>query len=290
MIHIRFIFCCVIALTLAINLFLTVDLASAAQLTLSWNDASDNEDGFGIQRRTSTSGVFQQIASVSSNVSTYTDPNLASSTTYCYRVFAFNSAGNSAYTNEICGTTLATSFTLAVAKSGNGTISSSPLGVACGNDCSEAYVGGTAVTLSATPASGSAFAGWSGAGCSTASPNVSFTITGNMACTATFNLIPTYVLTVNRTGNGTVTSSPGGINCGTTCTATLNSGTVVTLTATPASGSSFAGWTGNADCTDGSVTVTAAMTCTATFSSAFALNTKVVNEVTSSGTAGGRDH
>ena len=76
MIHIRFIFCCMIALTLALDLFISVDLAGAAQLTLSWNDASDNEDGFGIERRSGTSGAFQHIASVSSNVSTYTDPEL----------------------------------------------------------------------------------------------------------------------------------------------------------------------------------------------------------------------
>lgn len=284
----RSVFWFILALALVSDLF-TSNIASAAQLTLSWTDASDNEDGFGVERKTGTSGTFARVASLSSNVSTYTDANLASSTTYCYRVNAFNTAGSSAYTNEICGTTLAASFTLNVAKSGNGTISSSPLGIACGNDCSEAYVGGTAVTLSATPASGSTFAGWSGAGCSTASPNVSFTITGNMTCTATFNLITTYTLTVTRagTGSGTVSSNPGTINCGSTCTTVLNSGTAVTLTATPVSGSTFGGWSGNCT-TAGTVTMTGNMGCTATFnSSGYTLTTSVVNEVSSSGTAGG---
>ena len=44
------------------------------------------------------------IATVGPNVTSYSDSSLANSTTYCYRVNAFNSAGNSAYTNEACGT------------------------------------------------------------------------------------------------------------------------------------------------------------------------------------------
>lgn len=56
----------------------------------------------------------------------------------------------------------------------------------------------------------------------------------------------TVTLTVAKTGtgNGTVTSSPPGINCGTTCAASFNSGTLVTLTASPISGDIFTGWTG----------------------------------------------
>jgi len=58
----------------------------------------------------------------------------------------------------------------------------------------------------------------------------------------------TAVLSVSKSnllvGTGTVTSSPAGINCGGTCSASYNTGTVVLLTATPDFLSSFNGWTG----------------------------------------------
>ncbi len=82
--------------------------------------------------------------------------------------------------------------------------------------------------------------------------------------------IPTpYTLTVNKngTGSGTVLSSDGGIDCGADCTEAYLAGTVVTLTAIPDAGSTFAGWTGGGcsgtgDCT---VTMNATTTVTATF-------------------------
>ena len=62
--------------------------------------------------------------------------------------------------------------------------------------------------------------------------------------TATFTNKP--VLTVSKSGNGqgTVTSSPAGINCGGDCNEPYAQGTSVTLTADPAPDSTFGGWTG----------------------------------------------
>jgi hypothetical protein len=76
-----------------------------------------------------------------------------------------------------------------------------------------------------------------------------------------------FTLTVIKSGNGsgTVTSDPAGIDCGRTCQASFNSGTSVTLTPRAALNSTFAGWSGDPDCTDGSVTMNANKTCTATF-------------------------
>jgi len=54
---------------------------------------------------------------------------------------------------------------------------------------------------------------------------------------------PTLTVTFAGAGAGTVTSSPPGLGCATTCSASFPSGTTVTLTATP-NGSTFGGWAG----------------------------------------------
>src|SRR5436190_1603714 len=79
-----------------------------------------------------------------------------------------------------------------------------------------------------------------------------------------------WALTVSTagTGTGTVSSSDGLINsCSGTCTATYNSGTSVTLTATPDAGSIFTGWTGCDTVLDTTCTVSmsASRSVTATF-------------------------
>jgi uncharacterized repeat protein (TIGR02543 family) len=83
----------------------------------------------------------------------------------------------------------------------------------------------------------------------------------------------TSLLTVALSGSGTVTSAPGGINCGTSCSASYASGTNVTLTASAATGYSFSGWIGacsgtSAGCT---VSMSAARSVAATFSQNVAL-------------------
>lgn len=76
-----------------------------------------------------------------------------------------------------------------------------------------------------------------------------------------------YTLTVSKSGSGsgTVTSSPAGIDCGTDCSQVYGSGLIITLSATAAAGSTFAGWSGDADCADGIVTMDANKNCIATF-------------------------
>jgi uncharacterized protein (DUF2141 family) len=165
------------------------------------------------------------------------------------------------------------SYTLGVSRagSGSGTVTSSPTGISCGSTCSHAYTSGTKVTLTASPASGSTFAGWSGACSGTGSCTV--TMTAAESVTATFNSVPppSYTLGVSRagSGSGTVTSSPTGISCGSTCSHAYTSGTKVTLTASRASGSTFVGWSGAGCSGTGTCTVTmnAAESVTATFNS-----------------------
>lgn len=76
-----------------------------------------------------------------------------------------------------------------------------------------------------------------------------------------------HTLTVSKTGtgSGTVTSSPLGIACGVDCLESHAQGTLIDLFASPGFGSSFGGWSGAADCSDGSVTMTTDLACTADF-------------------------
>lgn len=78
-------------------------------------------------------------------------------------------------------------------------------------------------------------------------------------------------------GNGSVTSDLGGINCGATCTVSLDRGTTVALTAHPAADSLFTGWDGACHGTGGcSVTLNATQAVTATFTKKqFALNVQL---------------
>ena len=160
--------------------------------------------------------------------------------------------------------------TLTVDKSGTGrgTVTSQPTGITCGATCSATYANGTFVTLTAMPAASSAFAGWSGGGCS-GTGTCAVTLATDTTVTATFTLLPTFTLTVTAagTGDGTVTITPAGISCPPTCAASFTSGTTVTLFAAPGAGSGFGGWSdggcsGTGVCT---VSMSAAVAVTATF-------------------------
>ena len=79
---------------------------------------------------------------------------------------------------------------LTVEKSGNGagTITSNPAGISCGLDCSEEYVVGQIITLTATADTGSEFTGWSGGGCA-GTGTCEVTMNAEVTVTATFTLL-----------------------------------------------------------------------------------------------------
>jgi hypothetical protein len=173
--------------------------------------------------------------------------------------------------NRFIAGSSSTPFTLTVTKSGTGTgtITSSPAGISCGSSCSATFDSGTVVNLTATPDSGSTFAGWSGACTGTGACSVTMDAAKSVGANFSANAGP-FTLTVSKSGNGTgtVTSTPSGISCGTTCSASFASGTVVSLAATPDSGSTFAGWGGACSGTGAcSVTMNSAQSVSATFNS-----------------------
>lgn len=159
--------------------------------------------------------------------------------------------------------------TLDVSQSGagSGEITSAPTGIDCGPTCYADFDHGTEVTLSADPAADSILAGWSG--CDSVSGNrCTVTLDRARSISAEFEL-KRYGLEVRKggAGSGAVTSAPVGIDCGASCSADFDHGSVVTLTATADADSDFAGWSG-CDSTNGNecaVTVDRALDVTANF-------------------------
>jgi len=162
-------------------------------------------------------------------------------------------------------------LTIALAGTGSGGVTSNPSGISCGQTCSASFAPGTPVTLTATAATNSSFAGWTGGGCSS-NPICTVTPSASEKLTAVFNVVqsgPVLTVVSQGSGTGTVSSVPSGINCGSICTASFNPGTQVTLTAAAATGSTFAGWGGacassgtNPSCT---IAMNASQNVTATF-------------------------
>jgi hypothetical protein len=81
---------------------------SSSQINLSWTDNATNEDGYQIERCTGAScSNFVQVATTGPNAATYANTTgLSASTTYSYRVRAYNTGGNSGYSTTATATTL----------------------------------------------------------------------------------------------------------------------------------------------------------------------------------------
>jgi len=93
-----------IAVSIMLALGLTLaEVVEAASLRLTWNDRSNNESGFRIERQ-AAGGSFTQLATVGANATSYTDSSVTSGKSYCYTVRAFNSAGSSDPSNAACAT------------------------------------------------------------------------------------------------------------------------------------------------------------------------------------------
>ncbi len=243
--------------------------AIGQQLTATWVDGSADELGFSVERASGTTGTFAEIGTTGPGITVYTDATIAASTTYCYRVRAYNATAYSAYSNVACGTA-ASSYPLTVVESGTGSgaVISQPSGIICGATCTASFASGMVVMLTATPATGVTFTGWGGGGGCTGTGTCTVTLAAATTVTATFTSQSVSLgVSLAGTGTGTVASTPAGISCGATCTASFANGTAVTLTATPGTGATFTGWSGGGCSGTGTCTVspTSATTVRATF-------------------------
>ncbi|NIG55946.1 right-handed parallel beta-helix repeat-containing protein [Chitinophaga sp. Cy-1792] len=180
----------------------------------------------------------------------------------------YNGAAPDLGAREYSGTST-TTYTLAtsITPAGAGTVSASPAG--------GSYAPGTLVTVTASPASGYTFSGWSGSSTATTAA-VNITMDANKSLVANFSATGTsgYTLTTSASpaAGGSITRSPNATS--------YAAGTVVTLTAVPATGYSFAGWSGNASGSSIATTVTmnSNLSVTAGFSSTGTGSTLLIDD------------
>jgi len=133
---------------------------------------------------------------------------------------------------------------VSVAKTGSGTVNGGP--ISCGANCAATFTAGASVLLTAGAPSNGVFNGWSGA-CTGTQSTCSLTVNSALSVGATFTQV--FTLSTSRSGNGLILGTPYGefsnyISCGNSCSAKFQKGTTVTLTATPANGATFTGWSG----------------------------------------------
>ena len=134
---------------------------------------------------------------------------------------------------------------LSVAVSGEGSVVSTPAAIDCPRVvCSAKFAPGVTLTLTASPASGSRFDGFSGV-CTGAS--CSLRLAASASVSAAFAVIPTFKVSVSTGGSGVgrVTSSPAGIDCPGACAASFPVDTLLTLSPSPDTLSRFVGFGGS---------------------------------------------
>lgn len=141
---------------------------------------------------------------------------------------------------------------------GSGTVKSDLLGLNCGAICNRNYPFNSNVVLTAIADAGSQFAGWGGDWCTGQEPTCTVTMSQAKDVSARFDKGHKLTLITQGSGQGSVTSNPPGINCGTGCASSYPESTKVVLTAQTLDGSTFQGWGGACSGTSLSCEVTMA--------------------------------
>jgi len=91
---------------------LSLRAISSTTIILSWNDNSNDEVGFKVEAIITPSTTYALLATLAANTAVYTHTGLTATTTYSYRVQAYNYVGVSAYSNAVSATTQQTGITL----------------------------------------------------------------------------------------------------------------------------------------------------------------------------------
>ncbi|MFZ1942939.1 MAG: alkaline phosphatase family protein, partial [Acidobacteriaceae bacterium] len=202
---------------------LTVTATGATQVTISGTDGSKYTLG--------SSGGTQSVSPT---------------TTTTYTATATGAGGT---------TTSAATVTVTPAPAPTVTITANPTSISAGSSSTLTVTATNATSVVVTGSDSSSYTLAASGGTQVVTPKSTTTYTatatgaaGKVTATAKVTVITgsAVQLTVNNvgTGSGTVTSAPAGINCPQACTASFSKGAAVVLTATPESGSTFAGWSG----------------------------------------------
>ena len=164
-------------------------------------------------------------------------------------------------------------YTLTITPPTNGTITSDDGGIDCkrgsttSTTCEADFNHGTDVILTAVPADANHELGdWNGGGCVGSDATCTVAMTRDKTVTKAFTGIPR-TLTITAPMNGTITSNPSGINCGsgvgaTFCSATFDQEMSVRLTAAPKAGYVLGTW-GGTDCSSAGSDATCTLNMTA---------------------------
>ena len=158
---------------------------SSTEISLSWQDRANDEQGYYLERRTSGTS-FTTIAQLGANSTSYVNTGLSSSTTYIYRLRAYRGTETSeAATTE--ATTQRRQVELQVRVNGSGRVTVQGQSSSCSSSCRYTVDEDSRVTLSARANSGSTFVRWTG--CSSSNTSCNVTMSRDRVVEATFQSV-----------------------------------------------------------------------------------------------------
>jgi hypothetical protein len=139
--------------------------AMPVTVQLRWDAVNGPVANYRLERADASGNFIVIAGAIAGDASSFTDGSARPGTTYTYRLTALNYRGASSPVTTSVTTGSPTHARLTVTISGNGTVASTPAGIACtagGGDCSEVYPANTQVMLTATPGAGMRFDGFGG--------------------------------------------------------------------------------------------------------------------------------